>query len=214
MKPGNFQEVSSNNSILFFLPSCHSQIKSPSIEGRFKCCIMQKDEHEEDMAGSFSAAFSKRKAIESRYWHRHTENIYENLWFLKIHTPIILNPFRYSWRGWACGTQPARTTFFFPSWAFLKKNKQYVNIFFTYHFQLQHSHIMHVTTESNHNDDLTKSDATCLCLSLRNQINQHTKRTPFEATAHLVQFGEYVQRPWPLHILDKNTTRKPLIKFT
>lgn len=42
---------------------------------------------------------------------------------------------------------------------------------------------MHVTTESNYNEDLTKSEATWACLSLRNQTNQHTKRTSYEATA-------------------------------
>lgn len=176
---------------------------------------MQKTEQEGDTAGSFSAAFSKGKATESRYWYWLIENIYENLWFLKIHTPIILKPFRYSWRGWACGTQPARTTFFFPSWAFLKKDKQCVNIFFfNYHFQVQNNHIMHLTTESNHNEDLAKSEATCVCLSFRNQRNQHTKRTPSEATARLVWFGEYVQRLWPLLILDKSTTLKALMQFT
>lgn len=73
---------------------------------------------------------------------------------------------------------------------------------------------MHVTTENNPNEDLAKSEAAWACLSLRNQTNQHTKRTPHEATAHMVQFGEHVQRPWPLHMLDKNTTLKALIKFT
>lgn len=140
---------------------------------------MQKDEQERDVAGSFSAAFSKRKATESTYWYWPIKNIYENLWCLKIHTPMILKPFRYSWRGWACGTQPARTTFFFPSWAFLKKDKQWVIFFFlNYHFQLQHNHIVHMTTESNHNEDLAKLEATCAWFEPQKPHKPTHQKTP------------------------------------
>lgn len=91
---------------------------------------MQKHEQDEDMWQEASLLLFARERQQSLDIDNPKENVYENLWFLKIHTPIILKPFRYSWRGWAWGTQPARTTFFFPSWAFLKEDKQCVNSIF------------------------------------------------------------------------------------